>query len=408
MNWAVISRSRRGRVSTVALAALILLVPAAVAGATAGNGNDIQRPRRGIGIYTEYSAVAIPEGQQLSMDLTVANKGRRDENVLLHLERVPRGWKASIRSGELDVEGVPVEAAKSRILTFRAVPGKSVRPGTYTFLLEGVTPDRALRSSQKVVVTVEKHKAAGKLQISTSYPVLRGTNNSSFEFSLDVKNNSDKDRMVNLSAQAPQDWEVSFKPAYASKQISSLQVRAGQSKTVSLDVKPPIDAQAGQYPVVFRASADGVQAESPLKVVLTGTYKLDATTPTGRLSLDATVGKPTTLTLLVRNSGSAVNHDVRLSDLAPENWKIDFKPKIIAVMKPDEIRQVAVTITPSPRALVGDYAVSLTAVGEHFSAKRVDLRVTARAASTWAWVGFGIIAVAICGLGGMFTWLRRR
>jgi uncharacterized membrane protein len=322
---------------------------------------------------------------------------------------VPRGWRAEIKGGQYDVAGVPVASGKSRTLTFTAEPDKGLKPGTYSFQIDGATADRKLAVTQSVVITTQERqgRSAGELQITTSYPVLRGPTDSSFEFSLEVSNKSDGDRVVNVAADAPKDWDVNIKPAYETKQITSLRIRAGASQTVAVELKPPADARSGEYPVVFHASTDRSQSEARLQVVLTGIYKLDATTPTGRLSLDAVVGRPATMTLLVKNTGSAVNRRVKLSSFAPENWKVEFKPESIETLDPGEVKPVDVTIVPAARALVGDYSVSLTADGEKAS-KSVEMRVTAHASTTWGWIGVGIIAVVIGGLGGLFTWLGRR
>ncbi len=395
------------------LAGIAALGPAFVlppAGRAEEPKDKIERPERGISMYTEYSRVTVPVGEKVRMDLTIDNKGKHDENVLVNLVSVPRGWMAEVKGGLYDVSGVPVEATKTRTLAFIAEPDKGLRPGTYTFQIDGAVADHALEVSQTVVVTTEERKAgvAGALQISTSYPVLRGPTDSSFEFSLDVNNKSDADRTVNLSADAPKGWEVSFKPAYEAKQISSLRIKPGSSQTVALDVKAPPDVQAGQYPITFHASTDGAQADARLQVVLTGTYKLDAETPTGRLSLDAVVGKPEVTTLLVRNTGSAIDHGVRLSGIGPENWKVEFEPKKIDALEPNQMKPVQVTITPAAQALVGDYSVGLTAAGEQSSNKSLEMRVTVHPSTMWGWVGVGLIAVVIGGLGGLFTWLGRR
>jgi uncharacterized membrane protein len=222
-----------------------------------------------------------------------------------------------------------------------------------------------------------------------------------------VNNKSDAERLVNLAAEVPKGWDLNIKPSYESKQISSLRIRAGASQTVAVEVKPPRDAEAGEYPVLFRAATDKSQAEARLRVVLTGTYRLDAATPTGRLSLDAVVGKPATLALLVKNTGTAVNRNVKLSSFAPESWKVEFKPETIEAIEPGGVQQVEAKITPAAQALVGDYSVAVTADGEKAS-KTLELRVTAHAPSTWGWIGVGIIAAVIGGLGGLFAWLGRR
>ena len=394
----------------VAGLAVLALGPVLVPASHAAESKDkADMPERGISVRTEYSRLTVPIGEKVRMDLTVEDKGRRDENILVALASVPRGWKAAIKGGQFDVGGVPVDSGKSRVLAFTAEPDKGLLPGSYTFEIDGATADHALAVTQTVVVTTQPRKAAagGALQISTSYPVLRGPTDSSFEFSLDVNNKSDVDRVVNLAADAPKDWDVNIKPAYESKQISSLRIKAGSSQTVAIDLKAPTGTQAGAYPVVFHASTEGGQADSRLQVVLTGTYKLDTVTPTGRLSLDAVVGKPATTTLLVKNDGTAVNHNVKLSGIAPENWKVEFSPKTIEAIEPGDVKQVEATITPAAQALVGDYSVSLTADGEKAS-KSTELRVTAHAPNTWAWIGVGMMAAVIGGLGGLFTWLGRR
>jgi len=64
---------------------------------------------------------------------------------------------------------------------------------------------------------------------------------------------------------------------------------------VSIEIKPPATAQAGQYPIKMQASAGDAKGEIELMVVLTGTYKLDAGTTSGLLSLDARQGQPSNI-----------------------------------------------------------------------------------------------------------------
>jgi uncharacterized membrane protein len=66
------------------------------------------RPERGIAAYTEYVQLTAPAGESVRMDLTVENKGRRDEIVTIKLTTVPPGWKAFLKGGQFAVSGVPV------------------------------------------------------------------------------------------------------------------------------------------------------------------------------------------------------------------------------------------------------------------------------------------------------------
>ncbi len=153
-------------------------------------------------------------------------------------------------------------------------------------------------------------------------------------------------------------------------------------------------------------SAD-TKAEAKLTVILTGTYKLEAGTPTGLLSLEAQKGRPANMSFYVRNTGSATNRNIKFMSIKPENWKVEFEPEKIDALKPDELKQVEVTITPADEALVGDYSVGLNVDGEK-DQKNMEMRVTVRASTAWGWIGIGIIVGVIAGLGALFTWLGRR
>jgi uncharacterized membrane protein len=392
------------------LATLLVVAGPVVVGAADEQTKRDNRPDRGIGVYTEYSGVVVPIGESVRMDLTVENKGKQDEVVSLKLATVPKGWKASLKGGSFTVTGVAIPDGKTRNLAFTAEPDKGLAAGTYEFLIEAVTLDGKLKATHAIAVTTRDRSRMGaeEIQITTSYPVLRGQTDATFEFSLDVANKSEADRTVNLAAQAPEKWEVNFKPGYEQKQISSLRIRGSGNQTVAVSVTPPKDAAAGEYPVLVRITSGESKAEAKLMVVLTGIYKLDAATPSGILSVEAVTGKPTTVSLLVKNTGSAVNRNVNLSSFKPENWKVEFKPEKIEALEAGQLKQIEATITPAATALVGDYSVGLMVDGEKSSSKTVEMRVTVKAPTAWGWIGVGLIALVIGGMGGLFAWLGRR
>jgi uncharacterized membrane protein len=101
------------------------------------------------------------------------------------------------------------------------------------------------------------------------------------EFTIEVQNKLEAERTINLSAIAPEKWEINFKPSYETKLISSFLVKAGQSQNVAVQVNPAKDASPGEYPILVRVTSGGKTAEVKLKVALTGIYKIDAGTPTG-------------------------------------------------------------------------------------------------------------------------------
>lgn len=390
--------------------ALFSLVASSAGWAQAERDKEVlPRPERGIAIYTEFSGVFSTPGETVRMELIVENKGKKDENVLLKLTQVPKGWKASLKAPNYTVDAVPVPATKTKALTFVADPDKTVKPGSYPFQIDARTEDGKFLSTQKINVTVREKTAAGEdFTVTTSYPVLQGQTDASFEFSLEVNNKSEADRNFNLSGQVPPKWDVSFKPAYEQKQISSFRIKGGSSQSVAVSVTPAKDATSGSYPVVVSIGSGEKKQEVKLTVVLTGIYKLDAGTPSGLLSLEALSGKPANLSVFVKNTGSAVNRNIGFSSFKPENWKVEFKPEKIESLEPNAMKQVEVTITPANQALVGDYSVGLSVDGEKGSSKTVEMRVSVKTSAAWGWVGIIIIVVVIAGLGGLFLKLGRR
>lgn len=366
------------------------------------------RPERGMAVYPEYSGVIVSKGESVKMDLIMDNKGRSDETIDVQISTIPKGWKASLKGGGYQVTGVFVPNGKTRNLALSLEPDKTVGYGTYVFQIDAQTADKKLTSNQKLTVTVQERGAGAEdIVVTTSYPVLRGQTDAKFEFSLDVNNKSEMDRTFNLAAQAPEKWEINFKPAYEAKQISSLRIKGGSSQTVAVEVTPPREATSGEYPILVRISSGDKKAEVKLTVALTGIYKLDAGTPTGILSLEAMAGKKSNFSLFVKNTGSAVNRNITFSSFKPENWEVKFEPEKIDALEPNALKQIEVTVTPASQALVGDYSVGVMVNGEK-SDKTVEMRVTVKASTAWGWIGIGIIILVIAGLVALFMRLGRR
>jgi uncharacterized membrane protein len=366
------------------------------------------RPERGIAVYPEFSGVIVSKGETVRMDLVLENRGRTDETIDVKISTIPKGWKAQLKGASYLVTGMYVPNGKTKNLAVNLEPDKTIGVGTYVFQFDAQTWDGKLASTPKLTVNVqERMSGADDIQITTSYPVLRGQTDARFEFSIEVMNKSESDRTLNLAGLGPEKWEINFKPAYEAKQISSLRIKGAQSQTVAVEVTPAKDATSGEYPIFVRISSGDKKAEAKLMVILTGIYKLDAGTPTGILSLEAMPGKPANLSLFVKNTGSAVNRNVNFSSFKPENWEVTFKPEKMDALEPGALKQVEVTIKPAQQALVGDYSVGVMVNGEK-SDKTVEFRVTVKASTAWGWIGIGIIILVIAGLSALFIWLGRR
>jgi uncharacterized membrane protein len=369
-------------------------------------------PERRITAALQYPGITLGPDDSLSVDLLVKNRGRSDETVLVEVTEKPKDWNVEVKRYGTLVSGVFVASREDQTLTLTGKPAdkeiKKLPPGTYRFAIKARTADGALTQSSAITVNVvSAERAAERVSIDTSYPTLRGPSGDKFQFSLDVRNDTGQDAVFNFRATAPPGWETSFKPAYESKQISSLQINANANKTVEMEVTPPYNAQAGDFDFKVEAQSPKAKAEKDLKVVLTGTYGLKVGTPSGLLSLVTERGQKASVTLLVQNKGSAPQREVKFNAFKPENWKVEFKPEKLENLEPNAIKQTEITITPADQALVGDYSLTVQTEGEKAN-QDVEFRVTIKAASAWGWIGVAIIVAVIVGLAAAFRVLGRR
>ncbi|MBW1993138.1 MAG: hypothetical protein JRI77_01660 [Deltaproteobacteria bacterium] len=393
----------------------LVVVPWLKAAAYAEEKEDEKKPERLIVMAAEHPGVEIASDEdEVSIDLIFHNKGRKDETVEVWVAEKPENWKARIKTYQFTVMRVHVPADDDRTLTFEAEPiGDEARPGNYKFRVEAKTLDGKFKMAQDITIDViEEKKKEGKkeskgVKLTTSYPVLRGPSDAKFEFSMDVDSKLDKEAVFDLMATGPEGWSINFKPAYEDKFISSLRLKEDGSKTVAVVVKPLFRAKAGEYPINVRVSSGNASAEAKLMVVLTGTYGLEVGTPSGALALDARKGKPANMSIYIKNTGTATNHNIKLASFAPENWKVAFEPEKIEAIEPGDLKQVEVIITPHEDATHGDYSVGVKVEGEKVS-KPIDFRVTVHGSTAWGWIGIAAIIVIVIGLTGLFRWLGRR
>jgi uncharacterized membrane protein len=366
------------------------------------------RPERGLSVAFEYPGVVISEGDDASVDLIVKNKGKRDETVSFTITSSPKGWESRVKTYSFGITGIFVPEDEEKTVQFSAKPDKDTKPGTYTFRLSARSTDGMLTASPALTITLtEKEKEKGEIELTTSYPVLRGPNDAKFEFSLDVKNKIDKEALFTLIATAPKNWQTNFKPPYEDKYISSLRLKDNESKSLNVEVTPDRFTTAGEYRIPVKIAAGDAKAEAELTVIITGTYTIEAGTATGLLSLTTEKGKPGTLSVYIKNTGSAPATNIEFLSIKPENWTVEFDPETIPAIEPGDLKQIELSITPAAEALVGDYAVGVNIKGEK-STDDLEFRVTVKASAAWGWIGIGIIILVILGLFALFVTFGRR
>jgi uncharacterized membrane protein len=257
-----------------------------------------------------------------------------------------------------------------------------------------------------LAITVEARSGAA-LTAEPKLPTLRGTPRSAFDFRLAVKNDSADNMLVNLVAEAPRGFQIVFKEGYGSQELTSVPIKAGESKELSVDVKPPPTIAAGQYPVRVQLSGERAKVQTRLLLDVTGQAAVGLTGENDRLSGDANAGKEKRFNFVLRNTGSAEARNISLSASAPSGWKVAFEPKDLPSLAANAEEKVAAVVTPSDKALAGDYMIAVRANGDGVS-ESVNYRVTVLTSTMWGVVGLGVIAASLLVLLGAVGRFGRR
>jgi uncharacterized membrane protein len=172
-------------------------------------------------------------------------------------------------------------------------------------------------------------------------------------------------------------------------------------------VTPPRDVKAGDFPVLVKVASEGASAELRLTLQVSGQGRLALSTKDGRLSGEAERGKSTTFTLVLANDGTAPIEEVEMSGTVPTNWKVEFNPKSIPSLAPNEKKEVQAVVTPGDKTIAGDYVASFRANARGESAS-ADFRITVTVSTLWGIASIGIIAVALLVLFGAVARFGRR
>jgi len=365
---------------------------------------DAPKDVKGLYLMSDYPAVTLRPGETSTVSLRLQNYDLPPERLDLSVSGVPSGWTATLMGGGQPVAAAMPATNSSVTLELRLDVPKNAAEGTQT-LTVGASGN-STKVELPIAVTLAKDLPA-KLTLTPQLPELRGTSRSSFEYQLAIKNDSGKKLMVSLAAQTPQNFDASFTEQYGSQEVNAVPVNAGQTKDVKLKITPPNTAAAGSYKVVARIASEDATATTDLTLDITGQPKLDVSGREGLVSTRATAGKETTVPVIITNTGTAPADNIELSGSTPTGWKITFDPKTVERIAPKENKEVQALITPTEKAIAGDYITTIRASARGESAS-TTFRVTVSTSTVWGIAGVGIIGVALLVMVGAVVRFGRR
>lgn len=417
------AKDNKKLLSPLFLATLALLVfvgfaasPQAVEGAGA---------ERGFLLFFKYPSVTTSVKEKIDLDLMIINTGQKKEEILLSVipDEKAKGWDVGLETKwpKMQIHSVSLltkDPDDSVTLGFYLMPPEDIEEGKYSFIVKGISRDKKIQRSATLTISLEEKEAVTEeisqnIELVADYPSIENPAGKPFKFQVTVKNNTDKSMIVDLGADVPYGWRAHASPRWEEdKRISSLKTDAKGSENLLLTLVPPPNVSKGDYLIKFAVKSEDKVETIDLKAIVTGTYSLKMRTETGRLNLEAIAGEEKNLSMYLWNEGSAPVEDVSFFSIdSPKDWEISFDPEKISSIPPyqevEKPEKVKVSIVSPPRALPGDYMVTVRSIGKQ-DQTNMDLRVTVKRSTLWGWLGIGIVLVIIASLVGVFIKLGRR
>lgn len=381
----------RRRTIILAIAAGMLAAVFAVPGAP-----PIVRAQ-GLLVTAPYPAVSVAPGTTAQFDLNVTADD--PVRVDLTIEDVPEGWSTTLRGGGREVSSVFADPTEPPELVLDVSVPEEATAGTTTITVVGRDGADTARLPLDVTVVAAD---GGEVALTTDVPARRGTAEDTFEYSLELQNDTPQQLTFELQAVGPRGWTVSVEPS-GEADATSVTVDARGSQTLTLTATPPPQVSEGAFALRADAVAGEQAAGIDLVAEVTGRVEMELTTPDARLNTTATAGAARELDVVVNNLGTAPLVGLGLSGSGPSEWEITFEPATVENVAPGDSAPVTAIITPSANAVAGDYVVTLEATGEGID-QSVDIRVTVETPPIWGIVGVGLIVLTLAGM----VWIFRR
>lgn len=213
-----------------------------------------------------------------------------------------------------------------------------------------------------------------------------------FRYSTSLHNGRRVSQIYELNAKVPDGWMTTFN--VQGSQVSALRLDSNKTQDISLEITASPFAKPGKYviPVTAISMEDSLQLN--LEAVIKGSYSLELSTPTGRLSDDITEGSSKVIQLVVRNTGTLPLKDIELSAQSPTQWSATFEPSKIDQLDAGQNKEITATLTVPDKTIAGDYVTTFTARNNNANANAA-FRMTVKTSLLTGWIGIVVILVAL-------------
>jgi uncharacterized membrane protein len=356
-----------------------------------------------LSIHTTYPSIYVIPGENAETSITVSNGSSTGLTVNLDVISVPEGWEAYIEGGGKVIEKVYVSDDYERVDLNVKIP-VDAKEGKYTVVLGASAGNYSDKLNLEYII---KSDVDNKGTLTTNYTELKGSSDTSFKYELEIRNNKSEAQTYSLGADVERGWQAKFNAKYDTKQIASLSVEPNQSSTLEVEIVPPSKVNAGEYVIPIAAASANETLTEQLKVIITGSYGMTLTTPTGRLNAETTAGKEKAVDIVIQNTGSSDLQGVKLSSWQPDGWEVKFDNDVVDSIAAGKSDTLKAYIKPDEKAIAGDYVVEISADTPEASSS-AEFRVMVKTSTLWGLVGAIVIVLLTAGLYWTFNTYGRR
>ena len=353
---------------------------------------------KGITLYTPFTQISVPPGESIDYSVDVINGNETVEDFVVSVSGIPQGWNYELKSGGWKIGQISVLPGEKKTLSLKVEVPVQVNKGSYRFKISAGT------YSLPLTITVSA-QGTYKTEFTTDQANMEGQASATFNYSANLRNRTAEEQLYAITADAPRGWNVSFRAN--GKQVTSVEVAPNATTNVSIEVKPPSQIEAGKFIIPVRAFTSSTSAELNFEAVITGSFTMELTTPTGLLSSSITAGDTKKIELEVRNTGSSELKGIEFSASKPADWDVTFEPNKIEALIAGGSMTVTALVKASRKAIPGDYVVKMTARTPEVSST-ADFRMAVKTSMLWGWLGILVIAAVLGGVYYLFRKYGRR
>jgi len=195
-----------------------------------------------------------------------------------------------------------------------------------------------------------------------------------------------------FNAELPEGWLITYR--VNGSQVRSVQLESGKAQDIQIEINASQSAEPKKYTIPIKAQSSADTLTLTLEAVVKGSYSLQFTTPTGKVSEEVVSGSKETIQLTVKNTGTLPLNELTISSQLPTKWEATFEPSTIAQLEAGKSADITATLKVPEKTIAGDYIANFTAKNAN-EQKELSFRILVKTSLLSGWIGILLILAAI-------------